>query len=1328
MKVLAVCEALYDYEPQSDEELALVEGDLLLIIEKDDADWWMAVQRPKDTFADVKTGLVPASYVKEAEPLTVGTALYNYEAATSEELTFPEDVQIQIFENTDIDWWFGRYEDQVGLVPATYIEVAETNGAAVNGAGTHADHAPSPAHAALPSPVKETPQSHPGGGVEDAEAQKKQLLSALGGFGFDRPKAAPRHTSIENLGPEDINYYAVTEVDKKKKKNSRKGLMGISDEFVLYFISDLKSKTLLSKWEMSQISKFSEKKSKKLILEISGEEHQFEGEKQDVLALLSRLQTLENKRQTGGSGPHHDAPPRSANRTSMPPPSATPPANITSTPSPVRTTTAAPLPVVPVASPAHVSTPQHGQGESRKIAIALYEYEATNEEELTIKENDNLLVLDDSDEEWWFVRLISKKGREGLVPASYVELKRPNVDGGAAPGPAQMLEDEAQKERQRRQAQEEAKIQMRMRQQEEEKRFRDQQEKQLRQQEEARKEEEKAKREEEARRQREEQTRKQEPPAQPPRPPAIPERLPGVPEPPARPTPAIPSNRPTDTNPATSAPQLFPRPTPSAASVTAPAPVLPARPPPIQGRTSGFPKPSQSEGAGKVPAASKPDTQDKPDPKKLRWWTDRSGTFKVEAEYIGVGNGEVQLHKTNGVKIGVPLSKLDPKDVEIIRRMPGNEHLQVPNGPAAHPSGPRGAGPSVATLAAAASVPVPSAASATCIYNGFDWKEFLISAGVSPGDAVIYGQKFVGEKMDRTHLPDLERELLRNLGVSEGDILRIRKASSGQGKPMGAANEKENAALQNNLMFLNKQQTGGSDGGRPGIPRRSSKPNAPGPNLHSIQQAADLLKASSTGPGSRHMSPQPSPPGTPHGRGSFSNLAGASSKAHDPWAISHPASGLNKPPVTSGVAQPQPTNNNAAAAIANVNNAANQQAILLARKQQAETQAALQQAQQALLKAQEQARQTAQVQAQAALMKAQETARQAALVQQQAEQALLTAQQSAAARAQQQMQPPQLGMPSMMPPLTSFAAAPQPQPVMAPPRPAALPPPLIPATTNLGNAPGFIPVGGGNVRPQQPNVPFQQGLGGFQGGAVNPQGGGDRYSVFKELDPMAPSMFTNPQQLNQQQQNLSRSNPALAQQNTFTNAPTPNMSTGLPSPALSFTGSTSSANSAFSNQQQNRNSAFGGVGGIPQQQQGGGAGFLQGVARGPQQGFGGAPQQQQQFGQQQPPQQQFGQQQPMMGGFNNTTPGFGNTPMGMGMGMGMGMPGQMGFNNTGGGMGGMGGMGGGMNMGGGINPQQGQMGMQPGMQPGMQGQQQGMMGNMGMGGMGMGMGNNQMYR
>jgi actin cytoskeleton-regulatory complex protein SLA1 len=50
----------------------------------------------------------------------------------------------------------------------------------------------------------------------------------------------------------------------------------------------------------------------------------------------------------------------------------------------------------------------------------------------------------------------------------------------------------------------------------------------------------------------------------------------------------------------------------------------------------------------------------------LRTWTNRSGAFKTEAQFIGLTDGQIHLHKKNGVQIVVPASKIAQADLKYI--------------------------------------------------------------------------------------------------------------------------------------------------------------------------------------------------------------------------------------------------------------------------------------------------------------------------------------------------------------------------------------------------------------------------------------------------------------------------------------------------------------------------------------------------------------------------------------------------------------------------------------------------------------------------------------
>ncbi|KAL1603676.1 actin binding protein [Paraconiothyrium brasiliense] len=146
--------AQYDYEKAEDNELELAEGELVTDIDMVDEDWWMG------TNSRGEQGLFPSNYVElveddgandagagappplpthpaaEEEPPAgppqpagasgpTATALYDYEAAEENELSFPEDATITNIEFPDEDWWLGSYGGKSGLFPANYVQLNE---------------------------------------------------------------------------------------------------------------------------------------------------------------------------------------------------------------------------------------------------------------------------------------------------------------------------------------------------------------------------------------------------------------------------------------------------------------------------------------------------------------------------------------------------------------------------------------------------------------------------------------------------------------------------------------------------------------------------------------------------------------------------------------------------------------------------------------------------------------------------------------------------------------------------------------------------------------------------------------------------------------------------------------------------------------------------------------------------------------------------------------------------------------------------------------------------------------------------------------------------
>lgn len=74
-----------------------------------------------------------------------------------------------------------------------------------------------------------------------------------------------------------------------------------------------------------------------------------------------------------------------------------------------------------------------GSGREFKKGKMLYDFMAQGDDEVTVADGDEVVILDDSkSEDWWQVRRV-KNGKEGVVPSSYVE-----IVGSAPAQPASM--------------------------------------------------------------------------------------------------------------------------------------------------------------------------------------------------------------------------------------------------------------------------------------------------------------------------------------------------------------------------------------------------------------------------------------------------------------------------------------------------------------------------------------------------------------------------------------------------------------------------------------------------------------------------------------------------------------------------------------------------------------------------------------------------------------------------------------------------------------------------------------------------------------------------
>ena len=63
--------------------------------------------------------------------------------------------------------------------------------------------------------------------------------------------------------------------------------------------------------------------------------------------------------------------------------------------------------------------------DGQERANVLYDFTADGDDELSVQEGDKLVVIERDSEDWWKVR--DSLGREGVVPASYVEIEEGEV-------------------------------------------------------------------------------------------------------------------------------------------------------------------------------------------------------------------------------------------------------------------------------------------------------------------------------------------------------------------------------------------------------------------------------------------------------------------------------------------------------------------------------------------------------------------------------------------------------------------------------------------------------------------------------------------------------------------------------------------------------------------------------------------------------------------------------------------------------------------------------------------------------------------------------------
>ncbi len=148
----------------------------------------------------------------------------------------------------------------------------------------------------------------------------------------------------------------------------------------------------------------------------------------------------------------------------------------------------------------------------------------------------------------------------------------------------------------------------------------------------------------------------------------------------------------------------------------------------------------------------------------MRTWTDRSKSFSVDAQFLGVRDGKLNLHKMNGVKIAVPIAKMSVEDLEYVERLTGLSFDE--DKPLSDLKKKSAEARRAESSRVGASVEQPKK-------PDYDWFQFFLSCDVAVGLCERYAQAFSRDSMDESVLPDVDASILRNLGLKEGDIIKV---------------------------------------------------------------------------------------------------------------------------------------------------------------------------------------------------------------------------------------------------------------------------------------------------------------------------------------------------------------------------------------------------------------------------------------------------------------------------------------------------------------------------------------------------------------------------
>jgi actin cytoskeleton-regulatory complex protein SLA1 len=212
----------------------------------------------------------------------------------------------------------------------------------------------------------------------------------------------------------------------------------------------------------------------------------------------------------------------------------------------------------------------------------------------------------------------------------------------------------------------------------------------------------------------------------------------------------------------------------------------------------------------------------------VRTWTDRSKSFSVEAQFLALKDGKINLHKTNGVKIAVPVAKMSVEDLEYVERITGvslDEDKPLSNikqQQAREKENSNASKQKVGVTIEHQKKPE------------YDWFQFFLSCDVTVGLCERYAQTFNKDSMDESVLPDVDTTVLRTLGLREGDIIKVmRHLDNKYGRKRNTAH----GGLDSGESDGDPSSAGGLFSGPGGALRNNTRKGRPAPAI----QTSDVI-------------------------------------------------------------------------------------------------------------------------------------------------------------------------------------------------------------------------------------------------------------------------------------------------------------------------------------------------------------------------------------------------------------------------------------------------------------------------------------------------------